>query len=343
VTLVDIAQKAGVSKSTVSLVLRGAPGVSQATRARVQAAMKQLGYLYPCGAASLQHGTADSVGMIISDLANPFFAELAVGIEHGLAAAGIVPFLGTTGESPSRQAQVMRTMREHGAAGFIVCPAFGMNRNFLCEVEDWQLPVVSVMRRIPGARASFVGPNNRCGAERATLHLLGLGNRRIAFLGGRREMMVWEERFEGYAAALRAAGLPIDMSVVVEAAPSREGGLAALEQILALKDPPTAALCFNDLVAFGVLHGLVLHGLQAGRDLAVVGFDNVQDAKHAEPALTTVAVDPPGLGERAAEILVRQISSSSIESVEYCGEIRLVIRASCGSALYENRLMETSY
>ncbi|HEX6014784.1 MAG TPA: substrate-binding domain-containing protein, partial [Geminicoccaceae bacterium] len=251
--------------------------------------------------------------MVINDLTDPFFAELAAGIEHGLHRAGIVPFLATAGESAARQAQVMRTMRERGAAGFIICPAFGTRRALLCEAEEWRLPVVSVMRRIPGARASYVGPDNRHGAERATAHLLAVGHRRIAFLGGRPGTVVQEERIEGYAAALRTAGLPVDTAVVVEAAPSREGGLAALEQILASKDMPTAALCFNDVVAFGVLHGLVLHGLRAGQDLAVVGFDDVRDARHAEPALTTVAVDPPGLGERAAQILVRQISNPAIE------------------------------
>jgi LacI family transcriptional regulator len=280
--------------------------------------------------------------MVINDLTNPFFAELAVGIEHGLAAARIVPFLATTGESPARQAQVMRMMREHGAAGFIVCPAFGTDRALLCDVEDWQLPVVSVMRRIPGARASYVGPDNRHGAERATAHLLAAGHRRIAFLGGRHGTVVREERVEGYATVLRAAGLPVDTAVVVEAVPSREGGLAALEQILASKNPPTAALCFNDVVALGVLHGLALHGLRAGQDLAVIGFDDVQDARHAEPALTTVAVDPPGLGERAAQILVRQISNPAIEPVEYHAETRLVVRASCGSASDERRRMKKS-
>src|SRR5690349_13213262 len=108
VTILDIAREAAVSKSTVSLVLRESPSVSPEARARVREAMRRLGYVYHRGAASLRHGTADTVGMIINDLTNPFFAELAVGIERALAAAGIVPFLANTGESPVRQAQVMK-------------------------------------------------------------------------------------------------------------------------------------------------------------------------------------------------------------------------------------------
>ena len=117
-------------------------------------------------------------------------------------------------------------------------------------------------------------------------------------------MVVQEERAGGYAAGLAAAGLPLDPELVVESPPSREGGEAALGRALALADPPTAALCFNDVVAFGVLHGLGRRGLEVGRDFALVGFDDVRDARAAVPPLTSVAVDPPGLGERAAQILL---------------------------------------
>jgi LacI family transcriptional regulator len=333
VTILDIAREAAVSKSTVSLVLRDAPGVGPEARERVREAMVRLGYVYHRGAARLRRGGgADTVGMIINDLTNPFFAELAVGIERALAGAGTVPFLANTGESPARQAQVMKAMREHGAAGFILCPALGTDAAFLGEVAGWRLPVVTVMRRVPGARASHVGPDNRTGAERAAAHLLALGHRRVAFLGGRRGMTVQEERVEGYARALVAAGLPRDDALVVESAPSRDGGAAALGQVLALPEPPTAALCFNDVVAFGVLQGLAARGLAPARDLAVVGFDDVADARHTVPPLTTVAVDPPGLGERAAAVLLRQVRDPAAGPVEHHGEARLVIRASCGGA-----------
>jgi LacI family transcriptional regulator len=331
VTIIDIADKAGVSKSTVSLVLSGSPLVKAETRTRVESAMSDLGYVYNRGAASLRRARSNIVGMVINDLLNPFFAELAVGIERALAGAGTVPFLANTGESPARQAQVMKAMREHGAAGFIICPALGTDAAFLREVAGWRLPVVTVMRRVPSTRASHVGPDNRTGAERATAHLLSLGHRRVAFLGGRRGMVVQEERAEGYARALRAAGLPADPALVVEAASSRDGGAAALGQVLALPEPPTAALCFNDVVAFGVLQGLAARGLAAGRDLAVVGFDDVADARHAVPPLTTVAVDPPGLGERAAAVLLRQARDPAAGPAEHHGEARLVVRASCGA------------
>jgi len=232
------------------------------------------------------------VGLIISELSDPFYGELAAGADRELTAAGILAFLGTTGESPARQAAMMKVMREHGAAGFIICPALGADRALLAGSEDWHLPMVSVMRPVPGARASFVGTHNRYGAERATVHLLGLGHRHIAFLGGKKCMAVQQERLEGYTTALRAVGLPIDPSLIVECAPNGEGGYAALRQILALTIRPTAVLCFNDAVAFGVMRGLARRGLRAGHDLAVIGFGNVHEAQLTTPALTTVSLNP---------------------------------------------------
>src|SRR3954465_16079546 len=165
VTVIDIAKAAGVSKSTVSLVLQGSPLVRPETRGRIVEAMSRLGYVYNRGAANLRRNLTDVVGMVINDMTNPFFAELAVGIERGLHSAGFVPFLANTGESPARQAQVMKTMREHGACGFILCPSIGTNSDFIQEVESWKLPVLTVMRRLPGTQIKSVTPDNTAGAR----------------------------------------------------------------------------------------------------------------------------------------------------------------------------------
>ena len=168
-TILDIAREAGVSKSTVSLVLQGSPVVRPETRERVQAAIERLGYVYHRGAANLRRQKSDVVGMVINDLTNPFFAELAAGIEHGLHRAGIVPFLANTGENPIRQTEVLRLMREHGAVGFILCPALGTDRETMTEVEAWRLPVVTVMRRAPGKHDDLghARQPSRCFARRA--------------------------------------------------------------------------------------------------------------------------------------------------------------------------------
>jgi LacI family transcriptional regulator len=330
-TIIDIAREAGVSKSTVSLVLQGNPVVRPETRDRVQRAMERCGYVYNRGAANLRRQKSDVIGMVINDLTNPFFAELAAGIEHGLHRAGIVPFLANTSENPIRQLEVLCLMREHGAVGFILCPAIGTRYEIMAEIEAWRLPIVTVMRRVPGSRAVSVMPDNRRGALRAVQHLLRLGHRKIAFLGGRVGSIVQEERCAGYCAALEAAGLELDRSLIVESLPSRSGGRDALASVLSTASLPTAALCFNDVVAFGVLDGLAERGLTAGRDFAVVGFDDVEAAARALPPLTTVRVDSHGLGEKASQLLMQKVAAPAAAVPDFTGETLLVVRSSCGA------------
>ena len=273
-----------------------------------------------------------AVGLITPDLTDPLAAELAAGVERGLHRAGTVPLLVATGDSPIQRARAMHALRMRAAKGFVICPALDTDRAGFCDAKDAQLPVVSLMHRFGRERTSFVGPDNYGGAESATAHLIASGHRRIAFLGGHEESGMRQERLEGYAVAMRAAGLRDEQAVVVESTPSREGGLQALEWVLASGQRPTAALCFNDAVAFGVLSGLARHGIKAGPEFAVVGFGGMQDAQFANPPLTTVAIDAMSLGERAAEILVEQIDDPSLEPIEHRGPTRLVVRDSCGSA-----------
>ena len=331
VTIVDIAHAAGVSKSTVSLVLQGSPLVKPATREKVKETIRQLGYVYHRGAANLRRSVSDVVGMVINDLTNPFFAEMTVGLEAALQTAGLIPFLANTGESRERQADVMRAMREHGCVGYVLCPAIGTAAADLAEVEAWGLPVVTVMRRLRADWLSSVSPDNAGGARRATEHLLALGHRRIAFLGGRSGMLVHEDRRAGWETALRHAGLPADPALAVESTPNRDGGAMALQRVLALPEPPTAALCFNDVVAIGVIYALDRRGLAAGRDFAVVGFDDIADARLIHPPLTTVAVDSRRLGEHAAAILLEQMAGTAAGPRHVTGDARLIVRASCGA------------
>ena len=182
-TIVDVARQAGVSKSTVSLVLGGSSLVADSTRERVTEAMSDLGYIYHRGAATLRGAKSGVLGMVINDLSNPFYVELAIGIEQACQGGAFIPFLANSAEDPIRQQEVIRSMREHGAAGLVLAPAIGTS---LQDVKPLVagLPVVQVMRRLPGLRASLVAPENREGARKATAHLLENGHRRIAFVGG---------------------------------------------------------------------------------------------------------------------------------------------------------------
>jgi LacI family transcriptional regulator len=192
------------------------------------------------------------------------------------------------------------------------------------------LPVVQMVRDVPGSGVSSILSDNRGGVAKAVEHLVGLGHSNIAFMGGYADTAVFAERVSGYRAGLEQAGLVFDDALVFTSAPSRAGGVEAVERMLLLGAKPTATVCFNDAVAFGVCDGLRAAHLEPGRDFGVVGFDDVIEAKTAVPALTTVSVDPQGMGERAAQLLLKQINSERVEAEAQRLAVRLAVRASCG-------------
>lgn len=340
VTVVDIAHAAGVSKSTVSLVLQGSPLVNEVTRAKVSAAIRDLGYVYNRGAANLRQSNAKSkiIGIVVNDLTNSFFAELAVGVDMVVQSAGYVQFLSNTGESIDRQREVIASMREHGISGLIVSPARGTEAADLKPLVASGIPVVVVVRNVPGAKVSSLMSDNHAGSFAAVEHLAGLGHVRIAFLGGFPDTAVFAERLEGYRAAMIRFDLDDGGELIVGSAPSRAGGVDAIARALVMSDPPTAAVCFNDAVAFGVCDGLRARKLEPGVDFAVVGFDDVIEAKTAVPALTTISVDPQGMGQKAAQLLLKQINAGKAEAETIVSSVRLVVReSSCGGLNRQER------
>ncbi len=330
-TIVDVARLAGVSKSTVSLVIGGSSLVAELTRERVSGAMAELGYIYHRGAATLRGAKSGVLGMVINDLSNPFFVELAIGIEEACQGGAYIPFLANVAENPVRQLQVIRSMREHGAAGLVVSPAIGTSLDELKALVTG-MPVVQVMRRLPGLKASLVAPENREGARKATAHLIAAGHDRIAFVGGLTSMVVRDERLAGYRLALEEAGIPLDVSLVIESMITYSGGGAAAPLLLNLRKPATTALCYNDVVAIGLIRALTEIGIVVGKDFAVIGFDDIDEAKHTLPALTTVAVNGRSLGSRAAQLLMRQLASGDSEPETVLCPTTLIVRGSCGTS-----------
>jgi LacI family transcriptional regulator len=331
VTIIDIANAAGVSKSTVSLVLTGRGSVKAETREHVLKVMRELGYVYNRGAANLRNAQSKIVGLVLNDLSNPFFAEFAIGVETVLQMAGYVAFMANTAESVVRQTQVMRMMREHGAGGIILCPALDTKPEDVAWTSGLDTALLVAIRRLPGAAASVVVPDNLAGAGRITRHLLNLGHKRIAYLGGMHSMVVRQERYRGFSDAMANAGLGVDPALNLESMPTRDGGFSAMGAALASADRPTAVVCYNDVVAIGAMLAAAKRGLVVGRDIAIVGFDDTSEARHVSPALTTVAIDAVGLGERAAAMLLAAITDRTTSPATYVGPANLVIRESCGA------------
>ena len=189
------------------------------------------------------------------------------------------------------------------------------------------------MRRLRDGRVPAVVPDNHRGAALAAAHLIRKGHRRLAFFGGFSDMVVYHERADGFREGCETNGIAAEDMTIVEGETNRKGGMACLETALALPNPPTAAVCFNDAVAFGVMLALRKRGLEPGRDFAVVGFDDVVEAQHYVPALTSVAVDTAGLGERAAHSVLRMIQSRTTRAEDHVGAVNLVVRESCGPDL----------
>ena len=329
-TLLDIAADAGVSRATVSLVIRNVPRVTNATRKRVLRSIERLGYVYNRGAASLRMQQSNAIGLIVSDITNPFFAEAILAIEERLATAGFVTLLGNTSEDRAKEDRLLKTMREFPADGLLICPALDEHspqRPPPLNVGR-VLPVVAFVRRAPGL--DYAGIDNAQGAQSAVDHLCRIGHRRIAFLGGNPQRSTGEERLQGYRLALARWELPFDPLLVLPSVPNRRGGFTGVNKLLELNDRPTAALCFNDVVALGAMEALHQLGLKPGADFGVVGFNNIPEAAQSVPELTTVDTVPRQLGEAAAELLLKRIERPAAPKQTVILEPRLVIRGSCG-------------
>ena len=358
VTLEDVARDARVSRATASLVLRESPLVAKETRAKVLASMQRLGYVYNRAAAMLRTRRSQAIGLVITDITNPFFAQMTVGSESYLERADQAVLLSTTSDRADRQDRLLETMHEYGVDGVLLCPAMGTSARTLERLRAWRLPFVLVVRYLVAAEAhllaaqgsdaagdgragdgravrdavgvDYVGADNVVGAEMAVEHLLGHGHRRIAMIGGPPNSSARRDRQQGYRSALRRHGVAVDPSLAITSPVTRDGGHQAILKLLELDDPPTAALCYNDVVAFGVMLGLRAAGKVPGRDCAVIGFDDIDEAALWRPALTTVSISPRQIGVKAAELLLERIAHPEEGPRQIIIPPRLIVRKSCG-------------
>ncbi len=331
-TIIDIARLADLSKSTVAMALKHSPLIKPETSARVWKAAQELGYVYNRSAASLRQKTSNIVGLVIHDLSNPFFVEMLIGAERILLDAGFLTLMAHTSERIDIQTKVLNSMREHNAAGIIMCPAFQTPTSLSADLKAWGMPLVAVMRPLDDAHCDTVGCENVIGMAAATRHLIELGHRRIGFIGLKVGSNVSEARVEGYRQAMREAGLPVSENWIIEVPITSSGGRQGVTLLALIEPQPTAVVCYNDAVALGVLNELDSLGKRAGRDLAVVGFDDIAGSAHASPPLTTMAVGPAQLGEIASRILLGRITGQEPSPLpkHHYATPKLVVRESSG-------------
>lgn len=327
VTLLDVAREAGVSRATASLVIRKSPLVAEATRLKVEETLDRLGYVYNMGAASMRASRSNTIGVLIPNLGNPFFADLLSGIEKALEGAGMVVVLANSQDSVAKQEKIIQRMRERGVDGLIVCPAAQTRRALLTKASKWGLPIVQTMRYISDLEGDYAGADSTGGFRQSVDHLVGLGHRRIIFLTGGPMHSARSERLAGFRTAMQAHGLDPGHQIEV---PLSGSGPKAAELMLSHPAQPTAAICFNDILAIGLMNGLIDRRIRVPEDISVVGFDDLTVAEMVRPRLTSIAAFPEAIGETSAGLLLDRLAAPDRPSRRIVNLTRLVARQSSG-------------
>jgi DNA-binding LacI/PurR family transcriptional regulator len=328
VTLMDVARHCGVSRATVSLVLNDSPLVAAKTRDRVREGMAELGYVYNRAAASLRTQHSDAIGVVLTNITNPYFAEFAAGLQDTLASSGTVPLLAVSNEDRDQQHRLIKSLVERNVDGIVLVPAHGTSPTDLPNLLG--TPLVLLARRFNGMDVDYVGAQNRDGGYAAAEHLYSHGCRRIAFVGGFTDSSAREERAGGVEEFLDGHGVTLDSGHSVVCEPARPQAREAAMGLLTKDSDVDGIVCFSDVVAFGVLDAIADMGRRVGSDVRVIGFDDVHDAGLNRPSLTSVAVPARETGRRAGQLVLERAAGSTERTVREEFPTKLEPRETCG-------------
>lgn len=305
-TIKDVAALAGISYTTVSHVVNKTRPVSEEVRVKVEAAIKSLDYVPSAVARSLKAKTTATIGLLVPNSLNPYFAELARGIEDYCERNGYCVILCNSDDNPDKQRSYLRVLLEKRIDGLIVASAGG-DAGLAEGLAGVRTPMVIVDRGLKGVNTDLVRIDHEYGAYLATRHLLELGHRDIATIGGPAGTSVAQMRLAGYRRALQEAGVEVPRERVLESDFTSTGGYTAAATLLE-KNPPTAIFAGNDMIGFGVLRAAAERNIRVPAELSVIGFDDIQMSRYVYPALTTVGQSILQLGEMAAGVLLRRIA-----------------------------------
>lgn len=324
ITLVDVSREAGVSRSTVSLVLNGSSSIPERTASRVRRAMADLGYVYNRQAANLRTQRSMTIGLIATEITNPYFAELAMAIEDGVTSGGYTLLVGYTRDDVGRQEQLIDTFLERGVDGIVLLPAIGTDPiGLAARLRALSLPVVLIARQ-EGAAAPYVGTDNRKAGAMLGEHLAQLGARRLAFLGGQPGNLSFADRVAGIEDAFGGARADLSLSVF-EGAANAAQGVTLARRLLDSGQLPDAIVAFSDVIVGGVYSELHARGIRPGADVAVAGFDDVHATIFNTPPLTSVATFPDKIGARSAAAMLEAIEARHDQEAEPHGVDRGLI------------------
>lgn len=302
-TRADVARMAGTSTAVVSYVINDGPRpVAPETAERVRAAIRDLNYRPNAVARSLRLQRTRALGLVVPDLANPFFAELASTIEMNAAEYGQALLLGNSLDSEEREARNLRTFGDYRVDGLIIVPV-ASGSGSLTLLRDLDMPVVVLDRPVPGAGAPTVLPDNLGGARAATQHLLDHGYPEVGCIAGPEAILTAEERLQGWREAIHAVGLRAQERYVVRSEFDRDAGYRVAIELLSQPDRPRALFVSSDEQAFGVLKASAKLGLRVPEDLALVGFDGLHHSRSTVPSLATMRQPFERYGELAVSLI----------------------------------------
>jgi LacI family transcriptional regulator len=325
--MVDVAALAGVGLKTVSRVVNSESGVSPELAARVRAAIEQLNYRRDANAATLRRlgGKTHSIGLVLEDVSNPFSSELHRAVEDAARERGLLVLAGSCDEDPERERELIGSFRERRVDGIIVVPA-SHDHSYLYEERRTGTALVFVDRPASHLDADTVVSDNYGGATQAVRHLLDRGHRRIGFLGDLLTIATALERLRGYKHALDLAGVPVDEVLIRTGLRDPDAAARAVEELLALPEPPTAFFTGQNLLTIGGIRALRQAGRE--REIALIGFDDVSLADMLEPAISVIAQDPEALGRTAAEQLFRRLDGDVSSALHQIVPVTLIARGS---------------
>jgi LacI family transcriptional regulator len=330
VRLKDIARDLGVSVVTVSKVLRGNADISEATRRRVLKRMKELNYQPNMMARGLASGRTYTVGLVVPDLVHPFFAEFAKALSGVLRKSNRALILASSEEDAEVERQEIRTLLNRGVDVLLIASCQANLRNFY-ELGDERTPYVLFDRNFPHLAAHFVGSDDVAVGEMATRHLIEIGRKKIAHIGGKNTSPSFD-RLRGYKNALAESGLPAPESYVVVRERVEESGdvagFQAMQELLSLEQRPDAVFCYNDLTALGAIDATLQKGLRVPEDIAFIGCGNLRYANYLRVPLSSIDHGTAELGRLAGEFALELSANPELEPKSTLAPSRLVVRAS---------------
>jgi len=327
-TLGHIADQLGISTATVSLALRDSPLVAEDTRAKVKKTAEEIGYIYNRSAASLRTARSQIVGVAVHDILNPYFAEVFTALEDVLEEQGQMIFICNHRDDVKRQRAFINTLLQHRADGLILCPSVGTTAEEINRLVGQGVPVTLMCREVPGVWAPCVHGDDVAGAYAVTKHLIDQGHEKIGMIGGRRESSTGRDRHAGWLRALEESDLDPEKQVDVPELMTQADGRRVAPQIVASADRPSALMCFNDLVALGMMPVFRRMDVEPGPDMAITGYDDIDGAASRTPALTTVCNHADKIGRLAALTLLRQVAGERVPNKPILIEPDLRIRES---------------